>query len=247
MCRLYKMLYILYPIILQCQPPKDVCIYEHQHAPSTKSGIKSGRRKSSKHLKSIEKRSVKLPQLSVVKVYTLNDTWKDGPCLECNDFRNFSDSENIYSIYIFIFLNIFILGKCEYEFNVARSVCTTQQCPDAIDDDYILKAEQDPDELECCPRLIRTACQLETRIFKVISILSVNKLIHLLFNIQAGEEWPAPGGDPCKSYVCQELSDGTVVKQLHVQTCTTTCPDVRSLGLISMIVKIYIQTIINIL
>ena len=47
-----------------------------------------------------------------------------------------------------------------------RYICTATSCPEPLDIDYVIKTE--PVDGECCPRLVRTACQLETRVFKVI-------------------------------------------------------------------------------
>lgn len=40
---------------------------------------------------------------------------------------------------------------------IPHTRCTATSCPDAVDDDYVIKSELVPDS--CCPRLVRTACR----------------------------------------------------------------------------------------
>jgi hypothetical protein len=41
-----------------------------------------------------------------------------------------------------------------------------------------------------------------------------------------GETWSSPSGDPCQTYICLEGSDGTIIKQLQIESCPN-CPSVR--------------------
>ena len=166
-----------------CSTPKDVCIYEHREyeIPPGPAELRQATTAKPEGIKSIKgkKRSVSHPPTLTIRRYQINATWTDGPCLHC---------------------------VCEYDVTTktTQSVCTAQQCPDPSDDDYVI--QQIPVKGECCPKLFRSACQLESRVYR------------------AGETWPSPGGDPCKSYRCAQQPDGSVVKQLAVAECKVQCP-----------------------
>lgn len=83
----------------QCNPPKDVCIYEHTYEQKedgvSKTIPKGGSKKTG--VKSVGKRSVKYRQDSLVQQYAINATWKDGPCLECKIQSNCMPSDAVSS------------------------------------------------------------------------------------------------------------------------------------------------------
>lgn len=90
----------------QCVPPKDVCIYEHTHGQGQdlhKGSNSKGHTKKT-GVKSIGKRNVQFRPDSLVHLYAINATWKDGPCLECK--LNIYDKVFYFRI-LFLILSLF--------------------------------------------------------------------------------------------------------------------------------------------
>ena len=46
-----------------------------------------------------------------------------------------------------------------------RTTCTATNCPEAVDDDYEIKAE--PVQDNCCPRHVRVACRQGSKTYEV--------------------------------------------------------------------------------
>jgi len=116
-----------------------------------------------------------------LKVYAVNETWSDGACVQC---------QCVYD---------------EFADTGAKAECLSQQCPDPVDEDYVLVQSLSHAQ-KCCPTLIRTACKHDAVVYQV------------------GQSWPSDDGNICKRYACEETPKKGIFIQRHLQSCNSTCP-----------------------